>query len=389
LGLLAAVVIGACGETRGVVVTRSPGSLGTADGGAIRAAGPDWPTLLHNASHSGASTVAGPSGSTIRWQRRLEGPIVAGPVSARRVAYVASTAGVLHAIGLTSGRDVWTFDGRGHYGSDLSTSSTVLGDGTILWPGPRNKVFAVSPAGHLRWTLTSPDEPLTPVVDAAGGRLVVADTSGNLTAYRLRSDGRAPVRQWTRSLGTVSYGNPAIGSDGTIYETAGNSLFAVAADGRTRWEVRTTQLVEVSAAIAADGTVVFGSNDLLEYGVTPNGTVLWRHEIGTFTYSSPVTLPGNRVVYGNHHGQMTTVDTRDGHVISTDLVPGKIWTSAAVDVHGDVYFASRSGGIYGFGPTGRRLFAIQAGGTFDSYPAIASNGTLLVGGDDGVLRAIG
>jgi hypothetical protein len=52
-------------------------------------------------------------------------------------------------------------------------------------------------------------------------------------------------------------------------------------------------------------------------------------------------------------------------------------------------FASRTGEIYGFAASGRKLFTIAAGATFDSYPAISGGGTLLVGGDDGVLRAIG
>ncbi len=85
---------------------------------------------------------------------------------------------------------------------------------------------------------------------------------------------------------------------------------------------------------------------------------------------------------------MSILDTRDGHLITRDHGRGQLWTAAAVDVRGDVYFASRSGGIYGFDSAGRSLFTIQASGTFDSYPAIAADGTLPVGGDDGALRAI-
>lgn len=60
----------------------------------------------------------------------------------------------------------------------------------------------------------------------------------------------------------------------------------------------------------------------------------------------------------------------------------------ALDLHeGDL--ASRSGEIHIFAAGGRKLLTIAAGATFDSYPAISAGGTLLAGGDDGVLRAVG
>jgi outer membrane protein assembly factor BamB len=149
--------------------------------------------------------------------------------------------------------------------------------------------------------------------------------------------------------------------------------------------------VEVSAAVAADGTIVFGSNDRYEYGVGPDGSIRWRYSIGTFTYSSPVTLAGERVVFGSgsRMGYMNVLSTRNGHLIERVAALGTIWTAAAVDANGDLYFASRGGGIYGYRPSGGRLFTLQVGEAFDSYPAIAADGTLLVGGDGGVLRAIG
>lgn len=347
-----------------------------------------WPSLLHGSSHFGAATVRGPSNATVRWQRRLEGPIVSGPVTLGKIAYAASGGGVLHAIDVGSGTDRWSFDGQGTYGSDLSTAPAVLRDGLILWPGPRHRVFALTPRGRLLWTLTLAGDPLTPAIDAARQMLVVADTSGGLSAYRLKRGHAAPVRLWSHGLSTVSYGSPALARNGTTYETAGASLFAVSAAGRVLWQVKTPAQVEVSAAIADDGTVVFGSNDRREYGVSTTGRIRWVYRIGNYTYSSPLTLAGHRVVFGDHSGNLNMLDSRTGQLVSRDHVHGLIWTAAAVDVRGDIYFASRNGGIYAFGPDGRRLFTLQTAATFDSYPAIAANGTLLIGDDTGVLRAI-
>jgi hypothetical protein len=67
---------------------------------------------------------------------------------------------------------------------------------------------------------------------------------------------------------------------------------------------------------------------------------------------------------------------------------GQVWTSALLDGAGDVYFATRDGDVYGFQASGRRLFDLRLPTTFDSYPALAADGTLIVGDDSGGLLAI-
>ena len=87
-------------------------------------------------------------------------------------------------------------------------------------------------------------------------------------------------------------------------------------------------------------------------------------------------------------GSSTILDTDTGRVIRRDTGAGELWTSAAVDARRDLYFASRTGHVYGFNADGRRLFDLDAGGKFDSYPALAPDGTLLIGDDDGTLLAL-
>lgn len=314
---------------------------------------------------------------------------MAGPVTTSQgTAYVGANDGILHAIDVATGRDRWMFNGGGVYGSDLSTAPLVLSSGEILWPGPRHRLFALTRAGRLRWTLAGGADLLTPVLDRRADLLVVADETGRISGYRLSSGNRAPRRVWSTPLASGSYGNPVVAADGTIYETAGDCLFALSSSGKVRWTVTTPEQVEVSPAVAVNGIVVFGSNDRYEYGVDPDGHVRWKEKIGNFTYSSPLALPGRRVVFGNHNGQMTTLDSDTGRVLQVDQGQGQLWTGATVDAHGDVYFASRTGHIYGFAATGHRLFDFAAGGEFDSYPALTADGTLLVGAVDGTLYAL-
>jgi outer membrane protein assembly factor BamB len=347
-----------------------------------------WPAFLRTPRHAGVAPVSGPTSGRLRWRRRLEGPIAPGPaVASNGVAYVASNAGVLHAIRISDGRDLWRFEGHGGYGSDLSTVPVLLSDGIVLWPGSRHTLFALSSGGRALWRVTLTDDLLSPAIDASRRLLYIADQSGVLRAYRLMDPARRPVKVWQRTLPGGSLGSPAIAPDGTLYETAGGSLYALTSAGRVRWRFRTRALVEVSPAVADDGTVVFGSNDTVEYGVGPDGHLRWRYRIGAYTYSSPSVLPGNRVAFGDHLGNLNFLDAATGGRLARVHGSGQIWTAAAIDGNGDSYFATRHGHVYGFGPMGQRLFDRRFTTTFDSYPALAADGTLLIGTDDGRLLA--
>jgi outer membrane protein assembly factor BamB len=382
------LIIAGCGSTS---VGSSPGQSEASAAAPVAAFSAGWTSLLDGPSHYATSASIGPDTARLRWRRALGAPISAGPVvTASGTAYVAASNGILHAIDVRTGRDRWTFNGGGSYGSgDVSTSALILASGEVLWPGPRDRLFALSPAGKLLWTLSADGELTTPVIDQASHLLVVADIAGRISGYRLGPSSRRPSMRWSRRLTKASsYGNPVVAANGTIYQTSGDCLFALSPTGWIRWSFATPASVEVSPAIATNGIVIFGSNDRLEYGVNPNGRVRWKEKIGNYTYSSPITLPGRRVVFGNHSGQITILDTDTGHVIRRDTGAGELWTSAAVDARHDLYFASRTGHIYGFNANGRRLFDFDAGGKFDSYPALAPDGTLLFGDDNGTLFAL-
>lgn len=141
LGAAIVVILAGCGSAAGSTplsaarTIQAARTIGVASSGPLRGGGAGWSTHVHGPSHFGAAEVSGLPSATVRWQRQLEGPIVPGPVTLGKIAYVASTGGVLHAIDVGSGADRWSFDGRGAYGSDLSTGPAVLQDGVVLWPG--------------------------------------------------------------------------------------------------------------------------------------------------------------------------------------------------------------------------------------------------------------
>jgi outer membrane protein assembly factor BamB len=347
-----------------------------------------WPQFARTAGRTGGAPAVGPQEATIRWKRRLEGPVVPGPaVGGGGVVYAASNGGVLHAIDLATSRDVWSFDGGGSYGVDLSTVPALLKDGTVLWPGPGNTLFALDSAGKLLWKETLPAQPLSPAV-APDGTVVIGDSAGTLEQLAPHGPGR-PTRDWRVDLGGRSYGSPALAPDGTAYTTIDSSLVA-ARDGRELWRFTGHSESEVSPAVAPDGTVVFGTNDS-EHGISPQGEEIWRHRNGTRTFSSPIVTRDGLAYYGDNHGRVTALDATTGKFVARYVgleKPPGVWTAPVVDARHDVYFGTQNGHVYGFDAEVERLFDLETDAGVASYPALAADGTLLIGSEDGALYAI-
>lgn len=182
-----------------------------------------------------------------------------------------------------------------------------------------------------------------------------------------------------------------------MYAAADETLFAVRG-GRIAWRVRTGSLIEVSPAVASDGTITIGSNDKYQYGVSPSGRVRWRYDIRAWTYSSAAVTPDGLIYFGDHLGVVNALDARTGKLRYRVLGRGKshyvravgVWTKPAVDARHSVYFGTRLGHVHGFDARGKRLFDLDLGDeTIDSYPTITRNGLLVIGSESRTLTAIG
>jgi len=236
-------------------------------------------------------------------------------------------------------------------------------------------------------------QPLSPAV-APDGAIVVGDASGSVIELRLDARGR-PRRAWSVDAGDTSYAGPAVRGD-TVYTTVDDVLVAIR-EGHVAWRVRAGANCEVSPAVTPAGTIVFGANDGMQYGVAPSGKRRWRHRTGALIYSSPAATRDGLVYFGDHHGFMNILDGHDRQLVARPLALGRtpsrrsvgVWTAPAIDARHNVYFGTRPGHLYGFAASGRRLFDIDTGATVDPNPALAGDGTPLIGSENGLLYAIG
>ena len=340
----------------------------------------------------------GPRSSKLRWRRDLGGNVTPGAViGVDGSVLIATNAGVLSALDPADGSTRWIYDGGSSYGNDLSTSAAVLGDGSIVWPGPSGRLTGLTRSGVEEWQLDLGSFVLSPAVSPSG-RIYAVTMSGDVNAIDI-VDGVGVVA-WTLATGGTTYGSPSIGTDGTVFTTGSQSVVAVT-DNRTSgvvaWTFEIDTLIEVSPAVTAAGTVVIGTNDGFQYGLRgSDGSVAWKIERNADSYSSPVASSDGIVYYGDHSGTLHAVDGDTGAVLRTTttkaMVAGRswgIWTAPVIDGSGAAYYGTRSGHVFGVGADGVVLFDLDIGGTVASYPALDAAGTLYIGTSTGEFYAIG
>jgi outer membrane protein assembly factor BamB len=354
-----------------------------------------WPSELHDARHSGSATTAGPTTGKTRWRRRLPGGVTEGAVAGSDgTIYVASDAGILHAIDPATGKDRWTYDAHATTKTDLSVSPLVLPDGTILYPTPAARLDALSPSGHLLWTQSLPAKPTSPVT-ANGKRVYVGDDSGAVSAIDVRPGGGHKLA-WTVKTGAQSYASVVTNGAGRVYTTSGSSLVAIDDHGATAdiaWRADPHDgQVEVSPGLAPDGTVVLGTDGANEWGYHPDGKLAWHTGSRAPTYSSPAVTHSGLAYVGDHTSRVHVYDVRTGTEVATYEIGRHltaIWSSTVVDKDYRVYFAGQNGHVYGVSPAGVVLFDVNLGAPVDAYPALTADGALVTSASNGTLVAIG
>ncbi len=179
---------------------------------------------------------------------------------------------------------------------------------------------------------TSPDERV----------LYVSSLGGSLTALA-SSDG---AEKWTVALGDRIYATPCVAHDGTIYVGSDAKKFiAVTPDGKIKWSFDAEGEADTGAALAADGSVVFGAGRTV-YALTPWGQIKWRF-----------------------------------------AAKRKVFTSPAVGAGGRVFFGSQDHHAYALTDQGALLWSVDLGADVDGAPALGDDGAVYVGTDaDEIVR---
>jgi outer membrane protein assembly factor BamB len=181
--------------------------------------------------------------------------------------------------------------------------------------------------------------------------------------------------------------------DGTVYiacevgaSTAANPsgrLFALTPSGTQKWVYTTTEWIDSSPVVAADGTIYFGCWDGKLYALKPDGTPKWApRDLGAYISASPALGADGTIYVGTGSGNLYAINPTDG---STKwFYPTLYWIEAApaVGADGTIYIGSDDNNFYAINPNGTLKWQYTAGNDIASSAAIAADGTLYVGSRD-------
>ncbi len=258
------------------------------------------------------------------WGTSLGAGIKSSPIVHNGVVYVATVDGVVHALDLTGGEELWRYPAEGEESLDRITADLTLADG-ILYVGDRS------------------------------GRLLLLDTA---------TDG-ALVCEATLDAPIVV--NPVV-VDGLAYISYGRVIRIVDA-GTCPDPVLTTgsvqflseSVVDVAPAVVGDLMYIPNAQFLnavdrgaVEQGVSsPEEAHHWSEGKvrAEGKIASPPVVTNDAVYFGTEAGWVYAVDSDTGDLL-WEWQTGNYVRASPVVIEGAVYVASGDGNVYALGPGG-------------------------------------
>ena len=350
-----------------------------------------WAQPSQSATHTGfqandktlaLSSPAAKYTFTRAWLYPDGSPIAFSPTLYDDVVYVADVSGQLSALVLQNGALLWTYNA----GAAITTSPVLDHGAAFFVEG--NQLQAVNTAtGSLQWTVPMPaavDGALT----VAGGRLYVATTSGDLLALN-EADGST---FWHATLGAAVHDAPSVDTVKGLL-VVGDSSGAVTAfkvaTGVRAWQYLTTGAVTASPNLSGKRAFV-GSADGIFYALNEvKGTLAWRTTL-TGAISATAAISGGTIYIGDATGRMSALSPKTGAVIATMAEPNKGGVVGAIAATINRIEVSYSNGSelsfrsVGTWDTDGANFVFRTLGRLSAGPVIGNN-ELLVASQDGNL----
>jgi outer membrane protein assembly factor BamB len=359
----------------------SAGIGAPAPSGSARVAEKPW-RMLHGDGHR-THRARGklPREAKLAWTYAAGGPIEAQVTASldEQTLYVASHDGSVTALG-RDGKKKWSVA----LADRVYSTPCVADDGTIYVGVDAKRFVALSPDGRTKWKLDTPSDADTGaaitkegnVVFAAGTNVIAARPSGDVV--------------WRFQAKKKIFASPAIADDGkVIVGSQDNRVYAIE-NGKAVWSVDLGADVDGAPAIGDDGSIFVGTDGGEVVCLRANGEVAWRTNVGGYVRGALSIARNGDVlagVYGPSARQIRVA--ADGTIRGAFAIAG----TGAKDfgVHGgaleDDDFALAFGGqddaVYVLDANGALRWRYVTGGDVDAPVTLLSDGSLVVGSDDG------
>jgi outer membrane protein assembly factor BamB len=355
------------------------------------AGAPERTTMIHgDARHThrsvGRVTTRAPE---VAWVRDVGGPVEAQVTSSpdEQTLYAASLGGSLTALG-RDGAVRWALA----LGDRVYATPCVGADGTIYVGSDAKKFDAVTPDGKVKWSLDADADADTGAAIASDGSVVFA---AGRTVYDVTAAGFV---RWRFAAKRKVYASPAIGGDGRIFAgSQDHHVYALAADGKLLWSADLGADVDGSPAIDDNGGLYVGTDGDEIVRLDPgDGRVVWRTNVGGYARGALSVARNGDVLAGVYGPRPRAVrllgengEVRGGFPIQgTGARDFGVHGGALEDAAGTLLFGAQDNAVYAVDAAGGMLWRFSTAGDVDAPVTLLSDGTVVIGSDDGTVTAL-
>ena len=210
---------------------------------------------------------------------------------------------------------------------------------------------------------------------------------------------------WDFPTGKGIFSSPVVAGDGTIYVGSADRFFyALAPDGSLRWKFETGEIIDSAALLDDSGAVYFGSGDGRVYALdAATGDMRWsfaaddpevnKAYINWFEGNVAIA-PGGDLLIPNDNFFIYSVDRDTGEANWKFPVKDQTWSSPAVDAKtGNLYIGNNNllpafgDNVFALDADGKERWSQTISGTVAASPLLTGDGTIVLGGFDGYVRA--
>lgn len=307
-------------------------------------------------------------------------------------------------------------------------ASPIVGDGGLIYVGAQNTFGAYAQDGKIVWQQDLGDRIYATAL--VHNRVVYVGTHAGIF-YAMNADTGAFL--WQRPLNAdhpAPIDNSAMVANDNIIITS-DGVYALNLDGTTDWHYPTATPLRSSAAMHAEGMIMVGTLEGKLLAINSTGILRWSYTVGSIIDTSPTVADNGNIAIGNDAGQLHVVDaqgklqykislgapirgtpahhcavtsvrhcfwtvgTYDGTLIQLHdldgteswrfLASGRFRASPRVQRDGLVFIGNQDDTFYAIGVEGNPVWKLPLGSDIDCTADITSDGSLVIGTDDGRL----
>jgi outer membrane protein assembly factor BamB len=347
-------------------------------------------SMLHgDPQHTDRIAAHGPRHPEIVWSVAVGGAVEAQPVASLdgQSLYVATLSGELRALDRATGHEQWSVA----LAVRAYATPLVGPDGTIYAGSDAKRLFAIDPAGKVRWKLELQGEADSGLLLVGGNDLVVA---AGAHVYRVHPDGTVA---WRFDAGRKVFTAPArTAKDGVVFGAQDHCAYGVGADGKVAFKVDLGADVDGSPVIDESGTAYFGTDGgaiaAIDTTGSAPGALRWRTDLPGYVRGT-LSLARNGDVLGGMYGPTPAVIrlAPDGHLVGRFSVAGTgarefgVHGAPLEDDSGALFFGAEDDRVYAVGPDGAVLWTVDRGDDVDAPLTLLAPSDLVVASDDGTV----